>query len=283
MSENQNRGIRDFSKYDSMETAELEQILRLDAEAPEGTESDTELILYVMEVLASRRNNTNITGNTAQQAWESFTQNYMPHDIHKSNLRKERKPAAPWVRRLIATAAVLTLVIAVPITAKAFSWGNLWDVIANWAWETFSFVSSDDDKDHDVTLVSPENYSSLQDALAKSNRDPNIAPSWIPDGFVLEKIEKDSSPVREVYSATYRNSNNILRIQIHSYINNNPEKIEVNEDLIEIYEAGGIKYYILSNNNQIRAAWTTEIYECLIFGDITIDEIKLMIDSIEKG
>ena len=36
MSENQNCGIRDFSKYDEMTTEELEEILRLDAETPAG-------------------------------------------------------------------------------------------------------------------------------------------------------------------------------------------------------------------------------------------------------
>ena len=169
MSENLNRGIRDFSKYDSMETEELEQILRLDAEAPEGTESDTELLLYVMEVLASRRNNTNITGNTAQQAWESFQQNYMPHGIHDSKSQTNNRVAsAPWVRRLIAAAAVIVLVIVIPVSAKAFSLEKLWDVIATWAKETFSFIGSEDIAGHEVTASSPEDCISLQDALVKS-------------------------------------------------------------------------------------------------------------------
>ena len=43
MSENQNCGIRDFSKYDEMTTEELEEILRLDAEMIDGQESDTEI------------------------------------------------------------------------------------------------------------------------------------------------------------------------------------------------------------------------------------------------
>ena len=60
MSENRNRGIRDFSNYDSMETEELEEILRSDADAPESKESDTELLLYIMEVLAKRRKRSGI-------------------------------------------------------------------------------------------------------------------------------------------------------------------------------------------------------------------------------
>ena len=64
MSENQNRN--DYSQYDSMTTEELEEILRLDAEAPQGQAADGELIFYVMEVLAKREkeNSTGKKGRT---------------------------------------------------------------------------------------------------------------------------------------------------------------------------------------------------------------------------
>lgn len=283
MSENLNRGIRDFSKYDSMETEELEQILRLDAEAPEGTESDTELLLYVMEVLASRRNNTNITGNTAQQAWESFQQNYMPLGIHDSKSQTNRVASAPWVRRLIAAAAVIALVIVIPVSAKAFSLEKLWDIIASWAKETFSFISSENENTQEPDVNSAEVFSSLQDALTKSNRDPSIIPTWIPDGFKLEKIEKDISPTREVYRATHRYGDDVLKIRIQSFVSANPEKVEINQNLIEIYESGGLDFYIFSNNQHLQAIWIIDSYECYIAGDLSIDELKHMIDSIKKG
>ena len=55
MSENQIRRTDDLSYCDTMTTEELEEILRLDAQAQEEQESDTEMILYVMEVLAARK------------------------------------------------------------------------------------------------------------------------------------------------------------------------------------------------------------------------------------
>lgn len=284
MSENLNRGIRDFSKYDSMETEELEQILRLDAEAPEGIESDTELLLYVMEVLAGRRNNTNITGNTAQQAWESFQQNYMPLGIHNSKSQtNSRVAAAPWVRRLIAAAAVIVLVIVIPVSAKAFSLEKLWDVIATWAKETFSFVSGE--YENDVIPEAEDNleYTSLQDLLERNNRSANMVPTWIPDGFLLERIEQNVSPIQETYLATYRNDDNVLRIRVQSFVESSPEKIEINEKLIEIYKSDNIEFYIFDNYDHLRAIWITDTYECYISGDIPIDELKQMIDSIEKG
>ena len=68
MSENQNRRVGNLSKYDAMTTEELEEILRLDAEAPQEQESDIEMILYIMEVLAKRKRNNGHTGKTAQEA-----------------------------------------------------------------------------------------------------------------------------------------------------------------------------------------------------------------------
>ena len=85
MSENQ---CRDYSKYDDMMSEDLEEILRLDVSAPDGEDSDTELLLYIMGVLASRRKN-NSNGKTAQQAWESFQQNYLPDaDVYPEQKKK---------------------------------------------------------------------------------------------------------------------------------------------------------------------------------------------------
>ena len=77
MSENQNRRVVDLSKFDSMTTEELEEVLRLDAQAPEEQESDTEKILYIMEMLTERKRNNGHTGKTALEAYESFKQYYL--------------------------------------------------------------------------------------------------------------------------------------------------------------------------------------------------------------
>lgn len=277
MSENLNR---DFSKYEAMSTEELEEILRLDAEAPEGAQSDTELILYILEVLASRRNHTNITGNTAQEAWESFQQNYMPEEPHKSLGTK--KPVL-WMRRLAAAAAVVALLIFIPISARALSLEEMWDIFARWAKETFSFVSGESTE---VSAPSPEDqdeYNSLQELLIEGNRDSSIVPTWIPEGFILDKIEKDSSPMREIYTVRYINGDKKIRIQVTSYLSADIINHEVESDPVEIYINNGIDYYFIKNEDQLRAVWLIDSYECLISGDLSFDELKMMIDSIRKG
>ena len=283
MSENRNR---DFSKYDDMTTEELEEILRLDASAPEGEKSDTELLLYVMGVLADRRKNTNITGKTAFEAWESFQQNYLPEAEENPEDIQEHtstRTGALWLRRLIAVAAVIALIICIPVTAKALEWEDIWEIFARWAKETFSFVTDDSSDISEPDAEYDGEYSSLQDVLNANKRDASIIPTWVPERFGLKNVEKVLSPIKEIYLAYYVNKSETLSIRVQNYLSTEVQNIEVEDDFSEIYTVSEIDYYIFENDQQIRAVWITGSYECIISGDVSLEEIKMMIESIGKG
>lgn len=277
MSENLNR---DFSKYEAMETKELEEILRLDAEAPEGAQTDTELLLYILEVLASRNNTENITENKAQKAWESFERNYMPEECQNPVARKKR---VPWLRRLAATAAAVALLIVIPFSTKALTLEEIMEIFGRWAKETFSFVSSENTEVSEPSPEDQDDYLFLQELLEENNRDSSMVPTWIPSGFSLEKIEKDVTPIQETYSARYVKGDLFFRIRVQNYLDDDFQKIETSQEYSEIYSVGNQDYYIFHNNKQNQAVWVRGTYECIISGNLSIDEMKLMIDSIEKG
>ena len=277
MSENLNR---DFSKYEAMETKELEEILRLDAEAPEGAQTDTELLLYILEVLASRNNTENITENKAQKAWESFERINMPEECQNPVARKKR---VPWLRRLAATAAAVALLIVIPFSTKALTLEEIMEIFGRWAKETFSFVSSENTEVSEPVSDDGRNFSSLQEMLREDNRDASIIPTWIPSGFSLEKVEKDVTPIQETYSARYVKGDLFFRIRVQNYLDDDFQKIETSQEYSEIYSVGNQDYYIFHNNKQNQAVWVRGTYECIISGNLSIDEMKLMIDSIEKG
>ena len=285
MSENQNRGTIDFAKYDSMATEELEEILRLDAEAPEGQASDGELLFYVMGVLAERKRNSVNPGNTAQEAWESFKENYLPieEEEHTQEAKQPAKPARKWLPRLIAAAALVAIVISVPVAASAFGWQDIWNAVAKWAKETFSFVS-----DNGAGTDEPEpsdglTYTSLQQALEEARNRSDIVPTTIPERYILKQVIVDENPMRRVYASVYKNGEASLTITVQAYLEADPEKVEINEELLEIHEADSVEYYIFANNKQLRAVWAVDSYECYIAGELTMEEMKMMIDSIGKG
>ena len=143
MSDNQSRRADDFAKYEAMTTKELEKILRLDSNAPEGQELGEEELLLAMEVSAHRKRNSENPGKTAQQAWESFEEHYLPATEETTTQKKKERPHL-W--RWIAAAVAAALIVTVPLSARALRWDNVWSSIAQWANGTFSFISVGDPK-----------------------------------------------------------------------------------------------------------------------------------------
>lgn len=282
MSENEHRGVRDLSQYDSMPTEALEQVLRADAETPAEQESDIELILYVMEVLARRKKENQQSGKTAQQSWESFQQHYLPEqEIQKQNTKK--LSGRPWLRRIAACAAIVILILCIPLSSRALSLEELWDVVARWAKETFSFVSGDVEQISEPEATDDIEYTSLQDLLKRNNRPYDMIPTWIPEGFVLENVEKNITPAQEIYTALFRYGSHDLIIRVQTHIPRDVVSVEIEKEPVEIFEIDGTEYFIFINSDQLQVIWSDDPYECIISGDLSVHDAKTMVDSIERG
>lgn len=281
MSNNQNRGTKDYTKYNAMPTEQLEEILRLDAEAPADQALDGELVLYVMEVLAQRKQESEHTGRTAREAYESFKSNYMPEtdnsQIPPQAPAKHRSGCPCWIRRLTAVAAVLVVLFVGSVTADAYGF-NVWKAVIQWTQETFHFG---DWGNSNANNSLP--YASLQEALEKGNTPAWLAPTRIPDGFEMTEIKVEQTPLKKVYRAKYTNGEKILRITVQDHLDKSPYYVEQSEGLVEEYKVLGMTYYLFENNKEVRAAWVVDSYECSISGNITIDDLKMMVDSIKKG
>ena len=277
MSDNQNCGISKYAKFDTMTTEELEEILRLDLIAPDGQGSDMETLLYVMEVLADRRKMNGHAENEALKAYESFRQNYMPEiqTAHKPVVKHPHSKLL-WLRSLSAAAAVLVIILLGTVTAKAFG-VDVWEAVITWTQETFHIGGTQPDgPDTDKEIP----FASLQEALQKAKINVPLVPTWVPDGYVLTDIRIEETPMQDVYNAIYHNGNKTLKITVRNHLTANPEYIEQSEGFVETYEVNGITYHLFLNNLRTQAVWINGSYECYIFGDLTIDELKQMIDSI---
>lgn len=279
MSENLNRSTPDFSKYDSMSIGKLEEILRADAHGPERDDSDVDEILYVMEVLAKKRQQNGIAGKTALEAYQEFQQYYRPM-VEERSMPKHKSNIIPF-RRIAAIAACLVLVFSFATSANAFCFRDVWNAVVTWAQETFSFSMG-------VEVSKPEEddlleYTSIQEVLDANGRNPSVAPTWIPNGYTLDEIIIDKTPLQESYIVVYTNGNTSFRITIQSFVSVRPEQYEQGMGFDQIYSASGTDYYIISNYDKVRVAWVNDMYECNISGALSIDEVKAMIDSISKG
>ena len=292
MPNNQNRNNQDFSRFDSMTNEELEEILRLDAQKTEGEESDLEMLLYVMEVLAVRRKNSENPGKDAGEAFETFKAHYMLGDstddveqvlpkpqVINMNPTKRRRP---WLSRLAATAAILAFVLVSSVTAHAMGI-DIWDIIVTWTQETFQLGNTGQNESNIPDTDDKRIYATLQEALEHKSITTPLAPNWIPEEYNLVDIRVDETPMQLVFVAFYQCKDSKIKIQLKQYLDSDPQQIEQSDSLIEEYELDGIIYYIFENHEELKAVWITENFECYIAGTLSIDELKNMINSISGG
>lgn len=276
-----------FKQYDTMTTEELQQILRDDASKPEGAESNMEMLLYVMDVLAKRRQ-ANHEGKTPEEALETFKQEYyteidISSDSGSASAPNRSYRRTRWMTGLIAAAAALVFMIGGSFTANAMGF-DVWEIIAKWTQETFHFGYAGDVEESNAPSSDFEHpCASLQEALDQCNITLELVPTWIPEGFVEEDIELIQTPKQRIFAGEFKSIEGTLRIRIADYLDSNPTQIEQNDSLVEIYQSCGISYYIFDNDGLLQAVWINENYECFISGPITLSDLKEMIDSIEKG
>ena len=309
MSELKNTNGNSFSKFNKMSTEELDEILRLDFQLPDGEGLDEDTILYITEVIASREKSpSRVVCPDVDAAWEDLISKYLPdgtndllgngEETKPVQSPKQLSPAISrhsrsirWMLRIVSVAAILAvLFFATTITAYALGY-DVWGAIASWSQETFSFVQSDTKNNTDQTdpsnsgSVSSE-FSSLQEALDSYGITATIAPTWIPERFSLDSVSASKNDGLIVFNTHYSCEDSILVISVICHEQPQEQYAQWQKDNVTptIYEADGTPHYIMTNMGRQKAVWFTSNCECSITGDISEDELLTIIDSIyERG
>ena len=271
-----------ISRYATMSTEELQEILRKHAHGELEAEPDTEELFEIMEVLSVRRQEdaTMQAFRSDEEAYAEFCEYYMP----KEN-KEERPRVIKFPNRILKTVAavlavVLILAVGTSITTEALHI-DIWGKFANWTKEIFQFADIPDG----TTVANPEKeynaeLKSLQDALNDHAITEKLAPTWMPEGYKNIDFKITISPRVLTINAVYEKDDERLVINIRQTIGIPANQVEKNDDLLEVYVVDGVEYYIFSNTETLQAAWVTGEFECIIGGKITLEEIKAMIDSI---
>lgn len=280
MSEMEKR--EEISRYDSMSTEELQEILRKHAHNELDTESETDELFEIMEVLSVRRKQQDPQAfRSDEEALADFRKNYMPRAMQAGRAKVVRFPNRAFKMVAAVLAIVLILVVGTSVTAEAFH-VDIWGKVATWTKEIFQFT----DNPQGTTAANPEKefnaeLKSLQDALSREGVVEKLAPTWMPEEYKYRDLQIMRSPrVRTIY-AIYENNGTELVIKIRQTIGVQAEQVEKNDDLLEVYVVDGVEYYIFSNTETLQVAWNIGEFECIIGGKITLEEMKRMIDSIK--
>lgn len=243
MTAHHNGGERELSDYDQMTDQQLCETLRADTEHTPAIGMDTQRVLYVMELLAKKRS-------------------------HKKGIRRLRLGT-------IIAASVLAVVIGGAVTAAALGL-NAFEFL-----ETFRFGSEQQSEPSLPSEVDSKElpYAALQKLLDEHDV-PVAVPTWLPEGYELLDVKLRETPKQRYFNSAHICNDQMIKIQIKDYLSEYPEQIQQSGPLTELYVSRGVQYYIFPDNTQLRAAWVENGYECYISGELTLEEMKKMIDSM---
>lgn len=279
MSEMEKR--EEISRYDSMSTEELQEILRKHAHNELDTEPETDELFEIMEVLSVRRKQQDLQAfHSNEEALAEFRQHYMPKEKEESKSKVIKFPNRIFRTVAAVLAIVLIVTLGTSVTAEALHI-DIWGRLATWTKEIFQF--SDNPQGTTVTNPEKENnvaLNSLQDALTQYTIAEKLIPTWLPDGYTDKDLNVRNSPKVRNINAIYEKNGSELIIKIRQTIGVQAPQVEKNDDFLELYVVDGVEYYIFSNNAMLQAVWSIGEFECLIAGKITVEEMKMMIDSI---
>ena len=181
--------------------------------------------------------------------------------------------------RLIATVVVVTL--ACMVTAQALGY-NVFEVIARWTEETFRFTTPAQTETGAAPSGDKE-YKDLKEALDAFGITESVAPTWYPSEFEMSGIKVSPASGEVKFRVTYEAEEKFMAVTIRQFESAKDASsitYEKDDSPVTPYECDGITHYLMSNNGQMRAAWTNQNMTCSISGDLSEDELKQMINSI---
>lgn len=298
-SKNQN-----YAYLSRLSTQKLLELLAA-APAPAETPEDKAYIDAIVEVVLEReeRHPTGLLPDP-EQAWEEFQQYYNTPEGEDLSLypaenpgtapsepapsqteyRPQRRPKRHFFRRVVIVAAVVVCIALPP----ALGFENVFQLIGAWTDDIFLLnnVSSLEGNEIEADKKSDD----IEEILGELNYSENIFPTWIPEGFELEKvitnefvlsgktelrIHYKNGQTRELITFTYNVYNSIASGTMTAF--------EKDANALEEYFVGDVTHYIFENLGKYIAVWNQNNIECAISGDVSLTELKEMLNSIYGG
>lgn len=284
-------------RYDFLEKLSMSELEKLIRKSAELQQDDEDAFVDAITEVIMRKEKENPTGRLpdVDDAWREFQTHFNTPEGRGLSLYPDeeddgkgqamssiaKKKRRVFTFRNIAAAAVLIVVCFVTILPPALGYENVFVMVGHWNDSFFHFVmpGGNSDPAEDPT---EETYESLQEALDRNGVSVPVAPQ-IPSKFELVLLEVARHPEygRTDYNAFYRADKDNMSI----YIIQRDEPVksrsyEKDGTLVEIYPVNEIEHYIYENNGRISITWYTDVFECSLRADITVDEAKNIINSI---
>lgn len=278
----ENQGNR--PAWEEMTTQELEDLLWRDFAADQEGFLDPADILAMTEVINSREEDTP-TDADLQAAWETFRARIREEEPTPTESIPEEAPAAvPFAKperkkpgrkklRWAVVAAAVVCLLAVPALG-----GDGVENLVQWTEQHFSFLPQNNLPQECPGAVT---YAEVQETVAQLTIQ-SVLPTWYPEGTMLEEMEINDLLNGTSVDVLFSLGEDVfsLSISVYDTKQEGTAQYEKNEGYVEPYYVNHVPHYIMENMGRRTAAWQNGNTENAIQGDLTVEELKQMIDSI---
>jgi len=290
--------------------SELESLLAAAFSEKYDTAQGDELAMAVMEVMCEREEDEPAMSQAELDAsWEDFQRRLAaaeakeaekaatpeekkeaettadagaaqdPKPMHTSPVKASRNTShKPNLLYRCAIAAVLAVVVCFISFPPALGF-NVFQAIADWTAEQFGFAG-----------VEKGNTGAEDDPLwnlritAEDRCNVPSVPTWAPEGTeARENVSVAEGPDRVTMRCGYETKDGEFTIHLIIY-DVTPENYtgtyQKDNDEIEPHEVNGVTHYLMDNNGRRSVVWTNGRLEGHIQGDLSMTDLKKMVDSI---
>lgn len=259
--------------WKQMPTEELDQILQAELRKEHPNE---EVVLPILQTLEEREK-----GSLAENLPEDLTKlhTFSEHNTSSKQSILRRR----WISGIAAVAAVACIIVmAFPRTVGAESF---WDVLFRWTSSIFEFVDPDQDTTYPINqstfATDHPGLQQLYDKVSELGVTEPVVPTWLPDGFVLSELKEYSMPDRDKLYGRFHNGGNEIAIT-YRISSDNTTKFEKEETLVEAFETGDVRHFIMENGENLSVTWTVDGVECLLSTNISKSDTYAIIKSIYR-
>ena len=277
-----------------LSAAQLEELLRQHADE-DCNDSDMDFVACILEIREAQEKECPVNHlSNVEQAWKDFQETYNASESEAYSLYEdcpslEQAAVLPpqhttgktVIFRKIALVAVIGCIIAL-LMSTALGY-NIFQMVGQWTKDAFSFVQTDSTSDIVAAPAAPQeprSYDSLQEALDDLGITEIQAPSWLPTNFVPIQVTVVSYTTSKEIKAYYANEDLTISMSFNLFEKAQDYQYEKDESPVQEYSVNGVKHYIFTNNERAVAAWTINSLQCSVRGDISVEELELIIDSM---
>lgn len=209
---------------------------------------------------------------TAEESLHDFREK---HGLLLESLESEPAPTKrrSFARMIVIAVAAALLMGLMIIQVSGVDWMGSF---ARWTSEMFGFSTRDYEV---VTQWNPE-YDGLRKAMEELGITEELVPKYLPEGY--REVELHIDAVRQSIIAIYANQDSSIMFSASRMSGAEGISIEKSISNPEIYVAGNIEHYIMTNSDldQFVAVWKNGDNNCAIYCVPTKETIIKMIDSI---